>query len=121
MSLEDTFSAQQKFGLLPLRVAKAAVIVSALVVSGCMPEQTQTLAACEVESMARHFGRAPVASIEQINSCMEAHGYVRRLAAGCQPETVSVSPVCYQPDSWIGRIGMQLELFAKSLTENHAN
>lgn len=81
---------------------------------GCMSEQSQQLAACKMESLTRHFGKSPAADAGEINACMEARGYVRRIAPGCQPASIMDSPVCFQPDNWLGRIGMQIELAIKS-------
>src|ERR1700674_4422982 len=95
---------------------RVALVMLALMLCGCMKDQAITHATCKLESMSRNFNSSTSKeAIDEIVRCMSLNGYTKRISKYCPYVGVGdASTPCYQPDSWLGRIGYQIEMVSKS-------
>ncbi len=97
---------------------RAALILLVLPLSGCFAEQKQQIAACKLEAQRLYPNDQPESNRfgNYITTCMEAHGYESKIPSkGCfVPHLSADNAACYQPGTWLGRIGYQIEMAFKS-------
>jgi hypothetical protein len=91
-----------------MKVCAAALLP--VLLGGCMAEQTTSIGACTLESMNRHFGQKPVVASNEVERCMRVQGYILQTSRYCPYPPNETNPRCYQPDSWLGQIGYQIEM-----------
>jgi hypothetical protein len=90
---------------------RGAVVLLVIPLCGCMAGQTKTFAACQTESMARHFGQRQVVAPREVETCMKVHGFMLRVSKYCHFDAISaVKLLCYQPDTWLGQVGYEIEM-----------
>ena len=92
---------------------RAAVLLAALTLAGCLPDRTGDMAACKREA-ARFYANFRAVdpddpSSRYIIGCMAAKGYNFAVTpADCSSEhPMPTQPACYTSDGWLGWIADQ--------------
>jgi hypothetical protein len=99
---------------------RAAVLLAAIVLAGCLPDQAKDMAVCQSEVM--RFYPTYVASnpddpgTRYIIGCMAAKGYDFEVAAAdCDSRyPLPTQAACYRPQGWLARVIDQFRRPAKA-------
>jgi hypothetical protein len=94
---------------------RIALVIIVLTLGGCIEDQAKTAGMCRSEALTREFG-APAYkdTAAETVKCMSLNGYTKRVSRYCPHLTVGdMKTICYQPDSWLGWIGFQIEMALK--------
>jgi hypothetical protein len=100
---------------------RGALVMIALMLGGCIEDQAKTAGMCRSEALTRDFNTpANKDTAAETVKCMSLNGYTKRASRYCQHLTVGdMKTICYQPDSWLGWIGFQIEMAFKPNEGNY--
>jgi hypothetical protein len=89
-----------------MRLTPFATLLT-LMLGGCIEDQAKTAFTCRTEALTR----ADKDSVAETVKCMSLNGYTKRVSKYCPSLPVGdADTICYQPDSWWGRISYQIEM-----------
>ena len=89
---------------------RAVLLLVAMALGGCLPDQAKEVAACQAEADHFYNGNGAVdvdnPRSHYIIGCMAAKGYDFTIApADCNSQhPLPTQPACYAPSSWLGWI-----------------
>lgn len=95
-----------------MRCVGAALLLIPL--CGCMADQKATFAACQYP-MARQFAKEEASLAGEVETCMKMNGFKLQASKHCPDHAISeMALLCYQPRTWLGRMGHNIEMALRS-------